>query len=439
MKTSLCILAALAVTVPCLSAAAASCPEARAQFHAGAHAQAEATARRCLERAPDDPSTWALLGRTLAAAERYDEALAVVRQALVKTPHDEELIFAQTRALAWSGRLDEAWKVIGAVPPSAFEDRDNALVAANVALWRKDHAEAAGRYDAILTRWPGDLEALRGRALAREELGELEGAHADHSAHCSLEPGGQGCTLARTLFARRSKYLARAAPGFTTVEGRQRGWNLSVDLQARFVEWLLLIASVDRRTRDFGFGAYTDTYCEGAFALKLGRRVTLTGAAGGTVAQKFSPLWTAQLEPAVLVGEGLEVSLRYWRLAFPESTTQVLAPGVTLERRRWLASGRYFFGRQPGRWEHSGSLRFTGSVGDLWTSSLGGGGGVGLDYLELRHVEQGNRFWFALAGVGRGIGRAQRLTLDYVHRRESHGPAGWFRQHSIALGYEVRL
>ena len=292
----------LMLVVALMSAAgqarAEGCAEAKRLLNAHDGASAERAARLCLDAQPGDVATWSLLGQAIGIQGRYGEAIGWLDRALARFPQDEELKVIRTRLLAWSGRLDEAWAAGTRLDPETLLDPDAATVVANVALWRKDHAEAARRYDAILTRYPDYADARRGRGIARQELGDLAGAEEDFAAHCQVEPGGDGCRFAQAVAARRSRLRLRVAPGLALVQERGDGYTLGGEAELKLAEPLSLVAGIERRTRDFGAGLRSDAFAQGLVIVRLHQRLTISAGGGLGIARQFSPAWTAEIEPA---------------------------------------------------------------------------------------------------------------------------------------------
>jgi Flp pilus assembly protein TadD len=426
----------LAMAAPAPPAGGEGCPQARQQLQVRELAGAEVAARTCLASAPEDVATWTVLGRVLAAQGKYDEALDWLGRASARYPHDDEIGAERARVLGWAGRLDDAWQAVQALGEESFADRDVAMLAANLALWRGDDPEADRRFTQILARWPEDGDARRGRGLGRQHAGRLEEAQQDFDALCAQEGP---CGLADELGRRLSRVRLRVAPGLTVVTGRKGGWNLAAEAEGRLVGELRVAATLDRRTRDFGAGPLVDTYLEGAASARLGSRGAVALAAGATIDRRdFSPAWTVQVEPSLGVGGGLELMLKYWRISFPAGGAHVVSPAASWQAGDWTAQGRYFLALpDQGTIRHAASGRLGRALGERWTAWAGGGAGNGLDYLELHQGGQGG-FWFGWAGLGYRIGWRHSLRADYVHRRETGGGTAYV-QHNLTLGYELRL
>ena len=432
------VLAALALAWgPAREARAEGCPEAKRLLAVHDGPAAEQAARACLTAHGDDVPTWSLLGQAIGIQGRYGEAIGWLDRALARFPQDDELTVVRTRLLAWSGRLDEAWTSAQKLSAETLLDPDAATVVANVALWRKDNAEAARRYDAVLARYPDYADARRGRGIARQELGDLTGAAEDFAAHCQLEPGGDGCRFGQAVAARRSRLRLRVAPGLSLIQHRGDGYTLAGEAQLELAPPVRVLAGVERRTRDFGMGPTSDGFAQGLLVVRLHQRLTIAAGGGAGIARKFSPAWTAEIEPATALG-GVELYLKYWRISFPGAGVHVVSPAAVVERGSWILYGRYFLAAPQGTsTKHAGMGRVTRLIGERWSVWAGGGGGTGVDYMELHGGPVGH-FAFGWAGLAWSPSWRHRFTVDAVGRSESAG-SQTFRQLNLLAGYEVRL
>jgi hypothetical protein len=438
------VLAGLALGTCAARAAAPGCPEARRHLQSRALAPAEMAARACLAGAPAEVANWTVLAQVLAARGRHDEALTWYDRVLVRFPTEADVAAARARTLAWTGRLDEAWRAVQALP-DRDADVDMAVFTANLALWRSDFAEAGRRYDQVLARWPGERDALRGRAITRKTTGDLDAAHADWSALCAIDPGGESCAEADELAERRSWLRLRLGYGrtmnrSTSPTTRGPGWTLPVAADVRLTDHLRALAGVEHRVRDFGTGPVGDTFIETSLSARLSPRWSLLAGAGATAARQFSPRFVGHVEPSAGVGGGAELFLRYSRFDFPSGGAHVVSPAVRWEPTSWVLQGRYFWSLPDGDGDgarHAGLARLSRAFGRNWNASIGGGGGVGLDYLEIREGSTG-AFWNVLASASRRLTRRHQLTFEYVHRRE-HGGGGRHQQHQASIAGETRF
>jgi Flp pilus assembly protein TadD len=435
MRAVLPLLLALTGGLPPTATAAEGCVQARSRLQARDLPGAEAAARACLAAAPEDGATWTVLGRVLAARGQYDQALSWLGRARARFPLDDDIGAEHARVLAWAGRLEEAWQAVQTLGPQAFGERDVAMLAANLALWRNDDAEAERRFSELLARWPEDAEGRRGRGLARQHRGQLAEAQADFDTLCAQ---GAGCALASDLGRRLSRLRLRLAPGLVIVPGRHHGWDLVAEVEARVIADLHFQVALDRRTRDFGAGPLTDNYAEAAVRSRLGDRAALVAAVGTTFDRHFSPSWTAQIEPSVGLAGGLELMLKYWRISFPTDGAHVVTPAALWQLGTWSLYARYFLAlpdHAPVR--HAAFGRLARDFGDRVSVWAGGGGGTGIDYLEIHEGASGS-FWFGWAGLSQRFGWRHSLRADYVRRREATGNASYV-QHNLTVGYELRL
>ena len=106
--------------------------------------------------------------RTLAAEQKYEEALALLENALAEHPGDGEIQFAIIRVLSWQGNYDAAEQRIQALDKKFEGNADLLLLRANLAAYRGDHARAAVLYQEVLAKAPDYEDAKTGleRALS---------------------------------------------------------------------------------------------------------------------------------------------------------------------------------------------------------------------------------------------------------------------------------
>ncbi|QIK38493.1 tetratricopeptide repeat protein [Caldichromatium japonicum] len=76
-----------------------------ALFTQGRYADAEAGARRLIEQAPQDPFAWTLLGVSLQAMRRPEEAIAALKEAQTFAPGDAQILNTLGAALEETGQL----------------------------------------------------------------------------------------------------------------------------------------------------------------------------------------------------------------------------------------------------------------------------------------------------------------------------------------------
>lgn len=113
--------------------------------------------------------------RTLAAQQRYDEALTVIEQARKTTPNDSELLLAKARILAWKGDYAAAQAIL--TPLARAHPRDDDILLAQAALYGYEgkRDEAAASYRRILDRNPRYQDARDGLARLEKQATTREG------------------------------------------------------------------------------------------------------------------------------------------------------------------------------------------------------------------------------------------------------------------------
>jgi tetratricopeptide (TPR) repeat protein len=146
------------------------------------------------------PSDYALslqnLGRVLLEYGRLDEAMAALEQALNRAPNVPMLSLLIGRAWDELGDADEARHWLG----RALQLDDN-LHEARVALasLEADHDSfdaALTLLEQVLTAAPERVDALQVKARVRLQLGDVDGAVADHRAAIALQPNNAGLLAA---------------------------------------------------------------------------------------------------------------------------------------------------------------------------------------------------------------------------------------------------
>ena len=207
-----------------------------------------ALARQALARDPDIVEGHALLGNFHSKAKRWDDAVAAYRKALALDPEHQGALFSLALAYKNQGRLRDA--EAGFERARALDPRNTKAVWQLADLWMRDkqyaRAEAA-LLDALAKnadrppclvklgecylemKRPRDAvkvleEALAARpsqalahfnlALAKEELGDLEGARRDYEAELVLDPHAYRASFNLGRLLLRAGRPREAAPRF---------------------------------------------------------------------------------------------------------------------------------------------------------------------------------------------------------------------------------
>ena len=102
--------------------------------------------------------------RTLSAEQKYEEALVLLETALAEHPGDGEIQFAIIRVLSWQGNYDAAEKKIQELDKKYAGNADLLLLRANLAAYRRDHANAIALYREVLAMAPDYEDAKAGLA-----------------------------------------------------------------------------------------------------------------------------------------------------------------------------------------------------------------------------------------------------------------------------------
>ena len=166
---------------------------ARALLELTRHADAEQSARRALALAPDDASTWTLLGRTLLPPEG----------APVAGRTDSPVTAGDV------GAAERAWTKALSLDPADAEAR---FYLGNAARDRGELVEAIRIYEDALRHRPRDAKLLNNLGLAFEKSGDVDAATARYEAALAANdpPVEAHANIARMLQARQD-YPAAAA------------------------------------------------------------------------------------------------------------------------------------------------------------------------------------------------------------------------------------
>ncbi len=417
--------------------------------------EAENAARACLQDSPDNAAAMVVLARALLAQDEFTEALSWAEKAQAKYPQDLDIATLRMQILARSGDLDAAWAVAVQLPAAAKTQHDPALVAANIAFWREDYAEAAARYDSFVAQWPGEVDAERNRAIAYDKTGRSVTAQTEYERLCRAPyEDDLACALYTQKKKENAKYTLALRPGYwlatrsynnTNKEDNFDGYSGYAMIDARVFGTFHLGTSLEYRTRDYGDGDVSDTYWElfGNYTWPVGFK--LSAAAGMTLDDTdFSPEWTAQIEPGWVFDFGLELYFKFWRLEFEKSGVNVLSPAAAFYYGPLMLYARYYYAIDEDP-DTDPSNSFLAKAG--WTFfnhvTLTGGYGAGdrTDYLEVTDANVDN-YWLALGGIGIHFNWQHSVFLDYIYRDETSSNDRIdvdFIQHQFLLTYQVRF
>ncbi len=436
MKRFLALLLGCLTIASASTALAAACPDAQEAYDDENWLMAEFSARECLSNDPDNAELWALLARSLAFQEKYEESLQWIDKVLAKYPTDSDMRTQRVRVLAWKGDLDEAWEEAQGLNINAYTDPDTSKLVANIAFWRNDWKNAVERYDLYLLRVPDDQLALRNRGVAHKNLGNNELARRDFIMLCKLQ-GKRNCELDDDIEKSEARFELLLQPGYVFIEERNDGWNALVKLDARVWRTLKIGASSEYRQRDYG-KIVDDLYNEifGSYRWKSGW--TLYGALGFTVDPDFSPNWSAQIEPGYIFDFGLELYLKYWRIQFENEGIHVITPGLIYYFSMFMIYPRYYMSiDDAGDIAHSGMLKLGIFPIDYLSFFVGAGLGDKTEYLEPRRGEL-DYYYFILAGAAWNINWRHKLMFDYIYRNEKTDTQRYIHHHFM-LGYSVKF
>ncbi len=419
------------------TAAAGECPDAWLHLRTGDPVGAEQKARACLDADPLSTDAALVLSRALARQNRYVEALTWADLVQRRHPEDPELVIWVGRLLAWKGDLDAAWAKVKDLPPDR-DDPDELRFLADLAFWRKDHAQAAARYDRVVLRDGTDRRARLNRGLSRRDAGDAAGALKDFALLCK---GGdrECCLLADQVRVARSRVRGWVRFDHWVLLDRPDAWSLGTGIDGRLPKSWKAGVSFEIRPRLYTERTFGDLFTEFWASGDPARWATVRVAGGFSVERRYSPVWSLLVEPVFRPWQGVELGLLAWRLQFDPLPATVIGPSALMEWGRWTLLLRYYLGvRDDGDVSHSGFAKVGLRIGWPWQVHLAVGAGNRADYLELRGNPTAQFHWTLGAGLAWQLDWRWRLVLDLMYRDEHEGAAR-FRQLRSSLGAEVRF
>ncbi len=177
-----------------------------------------------LEKNPDNPGGWAMLGRTYKAVGRYDEAEKAFKRAGAIMETDPTLILEQAELIAIraGGKLDgKPMELIEKALKLDPNHPQGLLLAGSAAYFRHDYAAAIGYWEKMLKQLqPGseDAKALTASIdKARSQIGA--GKAGDGSVAAALAPVLAESSASPAKPAAGPEAKAVAAPG-ATISGK---------------------------------------------------------------------------------------------------------------------------------------------------------------------------------------------------------------------------
>lgn len=213
---------------------------AMALFNAGRYAQAEAGARRLIERRPTDALGWKLLGTSLVKSDRYAEAIPALLEAIRFDKDDAASFNSLGFALMRLGRLSEAidaYKRALEVDPRYYWAHNN-LGTVYRDQGRIDRAVEC--YDRALAIAPDYVEAHSNRGIAFEELGWLEESAISYRRALELAPDS---VVVLNNFGKTQMLLGQLD---AAQQSYRRALEIRPDLKQSFDNLLLCLNYQDR-------------------------------------------------------------------------------------------------------------------------------------------------------------------------------------------------
>ncbi len=185
--------------------------------------QVEAMVAKLAERMkqnPDDPQGWAMLGRSYAVMNRFDDAAAAYGKAVARVPDNPNLLADYADALGMArgqSLLGEPEALIQRALKIDPDHGKSLALAGTVAFEKKDYAAAIRYWEKLVTQIPPDSDMARG---VQSSIAEARGLLGSKTAPATDKAAGVSgtVTLAPALKAKAAPddtvfIFARAAEG----------------------------------------------------------------------------------------------------------------------------------------------------------------------------------------------------------------------------------
>jgi len=411
--------------------ALAACPRARDARWAGDARAAEAAARTCVARAPEDAAALLELSRALALGAHWPEARTWAHRARAAAPDAAEARIWSARLAYWAGDLRRAQAELEPVlddlsAPEAWE------LAGRIALAAGEARRAEVLFTTSLALDDEITPARFGRAAARARLGEPGAAFDDLDAACRS-------TRCRDHWRGWRNLAPIAAHGRSEALTGLRGDGAQVDstLSARF-----------SLPRGLGLGPVavarvrTDAEADAALGASVSQRLTrhLRLGAEARFGLARATLPAADVRGALSISAlgplWIDVGGRY--LSFSDEEAGVFEPRVCGDAGVVGACGRYSAVFSAGSLRHFGLLQGWANIDRRWTLRAGTGGGTTNDFMVVRRATAA----WSIVGYGGFeylFGRRHGASLTYTYRRESQPGGARLDLHQLGLAYDLRL
>jgi len=159
-----------------------------------------------LDREPDHPEGWVLLGRTLATLQRFDEARDAYRQAIAFKPDEPQLHaeLGEVLVLAAGGTVTHAAEAEFA---KSGNDPRARFYRAEAALQRGDKAAAKTELQALLADAPADAPW---RKIVAARLAEIAPTAPSPSTKGSAGPTAQDIAAAQSMSPEQRQAMVRS-------------------------------------------------------------------------------------------------------------------------------------------------------------------------------------------------------------------------------------
>ncbi len=187
--------------------------------------QVEAMVAKLAERMkqnPDDSQGWAMLGRSYAVMNRFEDAAAAYARAVERVPESPHLLADYADALAMArgqSLLGEPEALIQRALKIDPNHGKSLALAGTIAFEKKDYAAAIQYWEKLATQVPPDSDMARGVqasiAEARGLMGDKTGAKKGEGAPAAAKSADKGAAGVSGTVTLASELKAKTAPNDT--------------------------------------------------------------------------------------------------------------------------------------------------------------------------------------------------------------------------------
>jgi tetratricopeptide (TPR) repeat protein len=310
---------------------------ADAAWRDGDHGRAAAVYEEIVRR--DSTAARAVYRLALLFAWRNELARAIElhRLYLRLEPRDDDGRIALARTLAWAERYDEAEVIYDSILARKADHRDAVLGTAQLLAWRGRLTQAIARYETWVHTHADDAEAWASLGQARSWAGRPAKARDALHRALALRPGQDDVRAQLRIV--EAAMAPSLEPGVTTTDDSDHNRSTTVVLEGGVgVPWgQRVVAGVRHRTADLGAARATATALrtatswtsiDGRWTLRGELGATRLGGREGDVQRQSRTEPLASVRVSRRVARSLSASLGVLRTAFDE-TAPLIISGIT--------------------------------------------------------------------------------------------------------------